>query len=433
MSPIIRQVGFSFFLKVAGGGIGFVTTLVLGRSLGAAGSGLFFLSLSLLVVLATLSRLGFDQWVTKLVAHARDNEDWDAINGLYRLVIRRVFLWSVIASVFAIVMGPYTASNVFNNDDLTPVLFWTGFAIPAFAITWIHAHFFQGMGQIGWFLFFQNLGVNSVFLLLFGALHLFAPSNSVSAESIGMLYCVSSWACLLLARVTWSQQNKWSQWSGGTECPIKWLQEIAPLFVIVVLNQLILWTPQSVLGIYRTEDQVGIYNAAFRVANLVTLVLVGVNSAVFPRFATLHAKGEWEKLKRLTQSSSKLMVLACLPFLLGLFIFPEQILGLFGDEFTSGATALRIVALGQLVNVGTGSVGGLLNMTGNQRIAMVCTIASFVVLAFGCMLLIPKFGAEGAAVSQAAAIGTMMILFTVVCYRRLGFSPLSLRAWFSWK
>jgi O-antigen/teichoic acid export membrane protein len=57
-------------------------------------------------------------------------------------------------------------------------------------------------------------------------------------------------------------------------------------------------------------------------------------------------------------------------------------LGLFGSKFTEGNLVLIILVIGQLVNASTGSVGVLLNMSGNQKIyrrAILTVISIYIV------------------------------------------------------
>ena len=48
--------------------------------------------------------------------------------------------------------------------------------------------------------------------------------------------------------------------------------------------------------------------------------------------------------------------------------FPTQILSIFGESFKEGKTILLILATGKLISSLSGSVGIILQMTGNQQI-----------------------------------------------------------------
>jgi O-antigen/teichoic acid export membrane protein len=80
------------------------------------------------------------------------------------------------------------------------------------------------------------------------------------------------------------------------------------------------------------------------------------------------------------------------------------VLQIFGSSFSSGATALRILLVGQLVNVAVGSVGFILIMVGRTGWDLVVYAASFVLDLTVAFILAPRFGIEGAAVAQTVTM-----------------------------
>jgi O-antigen/teichoic acid export membrane protein len=96
--------------------------------------------------------------------------------------------------------------------------------------------------------------------------------------------------------------------------------------------------------------------------------------------------------------------MALMPSILFLLV-GENILNLvFGSDYTQAYGVLSILIVGQLLNVMFGSVGMVLNMTGNQsyaaRIAGMAAILNIVMN----LIMIPNFGGEGAAVSTAVTL-----------------------------
>lgn len=61
------------------------------------------------------------------------------------------------------------------------------------------------------------------------------------------------------------------------------------------------------------------------------------------------------------------MIALAVPVLAFMVFFPEFLMGLFGEEYKVAAPLLQILAIGQFINVITGSVGYLLNMTGHEK------------------------------------------------------------------
>src|SRR5439155_13057555 len=138
----------------------------------------------------------------------------------------------------------------------------------------------------------------------------------------------------------------------------------APRAPAALLAQLLFWTDYFVVSRYVTKADLGVYAVAVRVAQALLLFLIAVNYIFSPFVADLHARGERDRLDGLYKVLTRWTVAGTLPILLTLSIVPGAVLRIFGGSFATGTTALRILLIGQSVNVATGSVGYILLMVG---------------------------------------------------------------------
>jgi O-antigen/teichoic acid export membrane protein len=153
---------------------------------------------------------------------------------------------------------------------------------------------------------------------------------------------------------------------------------------------------------------------------------MAVNLVVAPRFAAMHKQGDLDGVRRVALTSVRLMLLAAAPVVTLMVCFPHWLMWLFGDEFVAGAPLLRILAIGQFINVATGSVGYLLMMTGHEkdmRNSLLVVAPCSILLS---LWLIPLYGAVGAAVATALAIAGQNLLAVFWVRRRLGFNTLAI-------
>jgi O-antigen/teichoic acid export membrane protein len=138
----------------------------------------------------------------------------------------------------------------------------------------------------------------------------------------------------------------------------------------------------------------------------------------------MYAKGDHDGLKRLAIISVRLMLLAAVPALALMLLFPEWLMSFFGEEFRVASTALVILALGQFVNIATGSVGYLLSMTGLERkVRNNAFLSALIGVTLG-FLLIPSYGLLGASIATAVAIATQNLLGVYQVRKHLGFNTL---------
>ena len=101
-----------------------------------------------------------------------------------------------------------------------------------------------------------------------------------------------------------------------------------------------------------------------------------------------------------------------------LAVFAHPVLRLFGPGYTDVVTALRILALGQLITAATGYSGLALVATRSQvmlSIAVGFGAALNTVLTFA---LVPSFGINGAAVAGVAASAVTNVLTVFFLWKR---------------
>jgi O-antigen/teichoic acid export membrane protein len=101
----------------------------------------------------------------------------------------------------------------------------------------------------------------------------------------------------------------------------------------------------------------------------------------------------------------------------------------FGPDFEPGWIILVIGTVGQLVNCGTGSVGYLLLMSGNEKRLVRIQMVMAVVTVLLCMALVSRFGFTGAAVATAACSIMTNFWCLVEVRRNLGLFPYNRSYW----
>ena len=192
-----------------------------------------------------------------------------------------------------------------------------------------------------------------------------------------------------------------------------------PLYNIALMNLIMTWSATIILGTHGQASDIGIFQVANRTAMLIAFFLTSINTIAAPKFASLYVKGEIQALSKTARQSTALMVLTVAPLLAIMMIFPEPVLRLFGPDFGTGAPLLRLLCIGQFINVATGSVGYLLMMTGHERILRLNITLATIVNLWLCLWLIPKMGPFGAAIATAAPIAIVNILCAYFVYAKL--------------
>ncbi|RZU52080.1 O-antigen/teichoic acid export membrane protein [Krasilnikovia cinnamomea] len=147
-----------------------------------------------------------------------------------------------------------------------------------------------------------------------------------------------------------------------------------------------------------------VYAVAGRFVVLIQFANQGISQSVQPRLAEALATGDTDTANHLYRTATGWLVLVTWPISLLVILFAPVYLALFGDGYRSGAPVVVVLACATLVATGCGMVDMVLAMAGrtswnlyNVLIALAVTIGLDV-------LLIPRYGALGAAIGLGCAI-----------------------------
>ena len=141
--------------------------------------------------------------------------------------------------------------------------------------------------------------------------------------------------------------------------------------------------------------------------------------AIAPTVSRLYAHGEIERLQKILSKSVRKVMLFSLPMALIMVLAGKYVLiYVFGNEFALARYALAVLSGAQLINACMGSVGLILNMTGNEKDTAI-VLASTAGLNI-CLnaLLIPLYGILGAAIATAISIILWNIILSYFIFKR---------------
>ena len=191
-----------------------------------------------------------------------------------------------------------------------------------------------------------------------------------------------------------------------------------PQTLTTVLLQTILWTDTLLLGRLRTAAEVAVYTIVQRLLSPAQTISTATGQMFAPRIAAEDARGDRRALELMLKRVTYWNVSLAIPVFAALLLLPGPLLRLFGPAYAAGATALAILAAGQLFNAATGPLGQLINMSGRPYVTLVNNAAVAILNIVGCLLLIPRYGLTGAACSTTASI-TLVNLIKLVQVRAL--------------
>lgn len=195
---------------------------------------------------------------------------------------------------------------------------------------------------------------------------------------------------------------------------------------VLLMNEL----DKVMLAIFRPERDVGIYNAGFRLSRQSVILLPVLNAAISPWIAPLLAQGRLDDVQQLYRDTTRWSLAAGWSAALLFTVFASDFLGLFGPAYLEGASVLVLISLGQLVNASVGNAGVILQFSGHERRelsnGLVVTVANVALN----LALIPRFGAQGAAVATLISLVLVAVRRVLQVREVLGVLPYDRRTVF---
>ena len=193
---------------------------------------------------------------------------------------------------------------------------------------------------------------------------------------------------------------------------------ITPVFYFVLSETDILC-----LGFFSDPADVGLYNVARRLAELMQFAYVAVNTLLLPRIAAAHAARDTARMQAIVDTMNILVLIPASLVLVVLAGGGRSVLSLFGPEFVGGWVVVLMLVVPRFIDLVLGPASEVLMMTGDQRrVARINIAAGLANLGLN-LLLVPAWGALGAATATAVTmIGWKSVLY-VLCRRRTDVQP----------
>jgi len=342
---------------------GIVLFIVLGRLYGAEGVGVFALAQSIYLGAGILARYGMDN---ALMRYVGQDPTASAVPVYLRLALTKSALLSTVAAVLVFLLRDQFALW-FDAPMLGIVLPGIALAIPPFTVAFVLAGFMKGIRKPATACLLENGGIALVATLL---VLLFDRISTAGIDMAGWAMAVAAWLVFaqglcqvwnyLKTKPAGVDKQKVDSSAFNSSSNAFFVMSLAPFMQQTVFVM--------IAGFYLSDIDLGLFKAAEKLALTISFILIVVNAVLPPRFARLYQLGKIEELASLARKGALCGLLFASPLLILCFIFPKFLLGFFGAEFLEAAPLLRIITLAQAINVATGSVGFLLNMSGHEKL-----------------------------------------------------------------
>jgi O-antigen/teichoic acid export membrane protein len=405
----VARVARGAGISTAGQGVGkllaFATQPVLARLLGLKFYGFYSAGVALINGLQIVSRFGMENGVVRYVAHYREHEDEARVRGTIIMALLFPIVLSVVLSAALFFGAGFLATSGWlkeNGAMMATVLRGFAFVLPFFVFMSMTAWATQGFKTVTYAAYIQQLIRPGLFLLFVGVCYVLGAKifGVIAAYALAMLFA-GLVGLYYLRKLFPDLFDRHAE----TRFEIKSLFGVSiPMSITQGAQYLNNFSAILILTVFAAGPPVGLFNAAARTATFLTVVRFAFSGIFSPIISGLHARQDTEEMGRLYKDVSRWIFTGALALFLVLVVFAPEVMGIFGEAFGAGVTALVIVAIAQLYSSSIGPAPRMLAMTGNQNYAMIATSVSAITGVIVSLILIPRFEVMGAAIGMATAI-----------------------------
>jgi O-antigen/teichoic acid export membrane protein len=416
LAAIIRGMSVALVGSVVGGGLGFVFGVAMARLLHQRDFGLLVLAVNLLTAGAAVTIAGADYAAIRHVAAARTP---GGKRGAMVAPIRLVMLLNLcVAAAAAIFAGPISR-DVLGQPDFARVLRAAALTLPLTVLAQMFSACLSGLeqargelvrkiveqgGRIALGVLVISLGFGVV-----GATLSMAGAAAAAAVAVGY----TLWRSLPRGGIT-------DRTSSRVVFRFAWPQAIAN-----IATQL--WVVAALVILSRSTDArtVALFGAAFAISQLPLLVYNAFTYRFSPAIARLWDRGENEALDQLLRSVTRWVAMFAVPLYAVAIALPGSLLQIYGPSYQPAAVALTLMTIATLLNALAGPVERALIMTGFVKLEMATNIVATVFIVGVAVVLTPRYGLVGAAVSVLLYTVVRNIAKTYLLYRKVRMTALS--------
>jgi len=415
-NPNIPETVAAFAIKLVGAALSFAFSFLVARHLGAAGNGAFALALTTGLFGSAVSLLGLDYVLLRTMAGDLREGKPAAARGAARSALIATSIAAVLVGVLVALIGAPAFHTVLGKDHDPRLIYNSAIAVLPLTLNRMAVASLRGAGGVLWAQWLEGPQAMIVAVLVLGLIIL--TGVAIDATGVVILYFATA---ALSALAAWSVYfGRARNWPASIPSPITPMLNQGWRISFIVLSRLVLdWVVLVSLGSHYSTFEVGQFRTAWQISALIMLLVSTFDTVAGPRVAAAWRVGDSGHIRQIIRQSIIAMMVISAPLFVVALGFPEWALGLFGPEFVPAAPALRILALGQLVNVVSGPLGTVLLMTGEERASMILSVFSLIVLGVLSVTLIPAYGLIGAALTTALIIGSRTIVSWFLVRRSL--------------
>lgn len=390
VESIKKNAAMNAILKMSGVIFPLITYPYVARILHPDGLGRVSFATSVISYFSMLAQLGVPTYGIRACASVRDDREKLSRTAQELLIINLVMCmvsYGLLAAAMVIVPA-------FQEDRKLLIIQSATILLTAIGMEWLY----QALEQYTYItrrsILFKFIALLAVFLLihsekdyvLYGAIAIFAASAS---NICNFLYAGRFIDYRPVRHYNFRRH----------------LAPIGIFFAMACATTVYTQMDTTMLGIMRTKTDVGLYDAAVRVKSVLVGLVTSFGTVLLPRVSFYIARREFDEFHRIAEKALHFVAILSMPLMLYFILFSEEtVLVLSGASFAGAILPMRLI-MPTIVLIGLTNIMGIQMLVplGREKEVLYSVIWGAVINLIVNSLLIPGYGASGAAVGTVCA------------------------------
>ncbi|WP_393948497.1 flippase [Kluyvera intermedia] len=186
---------------------------------------------------------------------------------------------------------------------------------------------------------------------------------------------------------------------------IKHIKPMTTFFIITIAVAFYVYVNVAMLGFIKGNQEVGYYNAAYRIKDVMVSIITALGAVLLPRLSYYVENGMHDEFNNIIRKSMRFIFISSLPLVIFCILFArDAVLILAGPAYTNSIVPLQILSIIIFV-VGVSNLTGIQMLIPLRKEKYLCysvVIAALISISIN-FALMPKLGAVGTAISVVVA------------------------------
>ena len=399
----------------------FAVQVLIVRYLSKGDYGAFAYAMSLVSMGSSLAVFGMEKTVTRFLPIYQEKGEYPKLFGTLIIVISTVLSLGLLLVILVFGLQGWIADSFIKDQQALTLLLLLIFMSPIQALDSVMVGLLAIFGKPSSIFFRRHIlgpGLKLLVVLLLVLLQrdvYFLALGYLVSGVIGIVIYVA----ILIRDLR--ENEAWKHFSfQNLKFPVKEVFSFsAPLlttnYVYVFRSQLVI----ILLEYFRGTLDVAAYRAVQPVADLNSTVIQSFGLLFMPAMARMFARNDRDGLAHLYWQNAIWITVISFPIFLLTFSLAEPLtLLLFGERYAESGLIMALLAFGYYFNAALGFNADTLRIHGKLRYTVIVDFVSMAISAGLHLLLIPRFGAFGAAIGTCATL----VIYNVLNHLGLKFA-----------